>query len=766
MARLLTPIDIAAMVAEGREVDWPAALDAAAAQDRPLLEQLRVMASVAQSTGAMGDDEPLPRAWGPFEVIAPIGRGSYGVVLRARDTRVDREVALKLLPASAGREERRFFLEEARALARVRHPNVVSVYGADEFGGVPGLWMELVEGLPLDEALARDGPLSARETAIAGLDLCSALSAVHAAGLVHRDIKTGNVVREVGGRIVLMDFGAVQLAAPARTAMGTPLFMAPELFEGAPASASTDLYALGVVLFTLATGEFPVEGMSIDAIRTAHRDGGRRLARDVRPALSASLASVLDRAVSPDPRERFGSAASMQRALAAALDLGLGSRRPARAVPLWMALVIALVAASAGLAGGWFARITTGDDVARRLTDGEWAVVNGHRDLGHSRAEAGNWTGAASALHTAATVFHEAYGPLTAAAAFDVSSAAFATARGGDRGRAEEEYTSVLFALAGAAGEGHPLAAAVETARATDARERGHFEQGAAAAIRALRVRARMLGLDPGEEQGVPGWNVGILARALASHRIDTDADADWLPDAIEVAAGLDPNNVDTHGDGVRDGERDANANGVADGLEWGLVADPNRVVGSFGSADPVNVGARVLARGRGTPVRLAGTERQWDVRSSDKAAYVMALTDQQKRWAAQRGWRLMLRAQPIAGQTYATVDLLPHGRQFAISAYAAPGRPPIVRLVSQTMPRVSLDFDFPTRRSAPLLVLDYDPVRGTARFVSDGEVKTVDYGGLGNLQAGRGLVWGVTNNLGDAPVAEGRFELVALEIR
>src|SRR5262249_11140650 len=155
-----------------------------------------------------------PFRWGPLEVRHRIGSGSFGEVFVARDPRLQREVALKLRRAGALERSKRW-LDEARRLARVRHPNVVTVYGADQHDGRGGLWMELVHGRTLEERLRHEGPLGAREGALIGAELCAALAAVHGQGLVHGDVKTHNVMREGApgasrdaGRIVLMDFGS------------------------------------------------------------------------------------------------------------------------------------------------------------------------------------------------------------------------------------------------------------------------------------------------------------------------------------------------------------------------------------------------------------------------------------------------------------------------------------------------------------------------------------------------------------------------------
>src|SRR5262249_33548864 len=143
-------------------------------------------------------------------------------------------------------------VSEARLLARVRHENVVTVYGADVVNGQVGLWMELIHGRRLDALVATDGPFVAQDAAKIGVALCGALAAVHQAGLLHRDVKAQNVMREARGRVVLMDFGAGrELMDETAHPVGTPVYLAPEVLAGQPASIQSDIYSLGVLLFFL-----------------------------------------------------------------------------------------------------------------------------------------------------------------------------------------------------------------------------------------------------------------------------------------------------------------------------------------------------------------------------------------------------------------------------------------------------------------------------------------------------------------------------------
>jgi TolB-like protein/Flp pilus assembly protein TadD len=207
-------------------------------------------------------------------------------------------------------------VNEGRLLARIRHPNVISVFGADVFEGFVGIWMELVNGKTLKDFQQEHGTYSSQEAVLIGVDLCRALAAVHRVGFVHRDIKAQNVMREAGGRIVLMDFGAAGIThvgpAAVMSIKGTPLYLAPEVLEGDPSTVQSDLYSLGVLLYYLVSGEFPVTGRSLDELRTAHARRRRRLLRDVRPDLPFAFVRAIDDATAAEPHQRPDSAGAME----------------------------------------------------------------------------------------------------------------------------------------------------------------------------------------------------------------------------------------------------------------------------------------------------------------------------------------------------------------------------------------------------------------------------------------------------------------------
>jgi len=284
-------------------------------------------------------DSPSPSAgipeardqWGPFRLLARVGAGGFGEVYRAWDPNLEREVALKLLLPGAvgGDEEYKAMLREARAMASVQHENIVHVYGIDRHDGRVGFWTDFVKGKTLSALLGQQGPFGYREAALIGIDLSRALSAVHRAGLLHRDIKAENVMREEGGRILLMDFG---LSAGERTIMtqlaGTPNYMAPELFDGGKASVCTDIYAMGVLLYYLVIGEYPARltGLSIQEAKIAL--GHRTPLMDLRSDLPEPFLRTVRIAMELDPHKRFASAGQLAEGLTECLGSGLSSITP------------------------------------------------------------------------------------------------------------------------------------------------------------------------------------------------------------------------------------------------------------------------------------------------------------------------------------------------------------------------------------------------------------------------------------------------------
>jgi serine/threonine protein kinase/tetratricopeptide (TPR) repeat protein len=344
-------------------VDWNAVESSADDSARGLLRELHVIANISAAHQRAADadatasrvvpfsrsDETLHHGlthWGRLVLRERLAHGADGEVYRAFDTRLQREVALKLVHQDHNEPQVARFLNEARLLARVRHANVVTVFGADVIDGTPGIWMELIAGVTLQGLVSRQGPFGAQEAALIGAELCRALAAIHQAGILHRDIKAQNVMREAGGRIVLMDFSVSAAESTAGGVAGTPVYLAPELFAGKSASPQSDLHSIGVLLFYLVTGTYPIAGTSVAQIAQAHEQGLRKRLRDARADLPTTFVATVERAMSADPAARPGSAGELEDLLMQSLPgpaIGTGSE-PVLTRLRWPLLVAAALA--------------------------------------------------------------------------------------------------------------------------------------------------------------------------------------------------------------------------------------------------------------------------------------------------------------------------------------------------------------------------------------------------------------------------------------
>jgi eukaryotic-like serine/threonine-protein kinase len=313
--------ELAGAILDGGDIDWASAASTADDSERPILDQLRLLAAVADLHRVA-----KPEYWGHLRVLERIGRGAFGEVYRAWDTRLDREVALKLLPAAGSEEDEsratsidaNSIIHEGRLLARVRHANVVTIYGAERIEGRIGLWMEFVRGRTLEQILQGGKIFGADEAVAIGIELCNAIAAVHDAGLLHRDVKPHNVMLAPNGRVVLMDFGTGRELGDRSggSLAGTPLYLAPEVFGGEAASVASDVYSVGVLLYHLLTGSYPVRGRGLRDLRRAHERHERTEIAVARPDLPPKLAGIIERAIEPDPRYRYDSASSLAADLA------------------------------------------------------------------------------------------------------------------------------------------------------------------------------------------------------------------------------------------------------------------------------------------------------------------------------------------------------------------------------------------------------------------------------------------------------------------
>ncbi len=245
-----------------------------------------------------------------------------GKVYRATDKRLAREVALKVLPAEMAANSDRLarFHREARVLAALNHPNIVTIYSVEEAEGVHFLTMELIEGLTLDRLIPDGGLPIERITEVAGA-LADALSAAHEKGIIHRDLKPANVMVTKDGRIKVLDFGlaketqatldeASQICPKTRegVVMGTPLYMSPEQLSGGPIDHRTDIFSLGVILHEMATGKRPFSGGSLAELMSAILRDTPPALTEVRSDLPEELTHLVRRCLEKDPYDRFQTA--------------------------------------------------------------------------------------------------------------------------------------------------------------------------------------------------------------------------------------------------------------------------------------------------------------------------------------------------------------------------------------------------------------------------------------------------------------------------
>lgn len=265
--------------------------------------------------------------WGPFTLLEMVGQGATGEVWRAWDASLQRDVAIKFLQSNVsegGGVSPAGLLEEARAVARVRHPGVVTVHGIAEHDGRAGMWMEFLRGPTLATEIERRGGLPPREVARVGLQLAAALEALDQAGLVHRDLKPANIVLEADGRAVLADFGLgwrrALLDDETRRGAGTPMFMAPALLHGEPATPRSDLYALGVTLRWALAGRCPFHARGLEELKEEAARGPRTPLAEECPGAPAPLVEAIERAMETKPGAPRFSAADMSTLLRLALD--------------------------------------------------------------------------------------------------------------------------------------------------------------------------------------------------------------------------------------------------------------------------------------------------------------------------------------------------------------------------------------------------------------------------------------------------------------
>ena len=318
--------------------------------------------------GGDQSSDQLVQQVGRYQILERLGRGGMATVFRANDPTIGRDVALKFLHASLceGEDYRARFLQEARAAGGLSHPNIVVVHDVGEIEGRPYMAMELLSGISLSEELEKSKTIAVHDVVVMGIQLARALDYAHGRGIIHRDIKPGNIMRLAGSRTIkVTDFGIAHIDDNAggesslRTrvgdVLGTPQYMSPEQTRGDKLDGRSDLFSVGIVLYQMITGVRPFRGDSLVAVATKIANEEAPPIDRERADVPASLRRVVDRCLAKQPAQRFQSGGELANALVkvlAELDEAIREKERPRIVPLrvkWAAMMGLIVAVVMGL---------------------------------------------------------------------------------------------------------------------------------------------------------------------------------------------------------------------------------------------------------------------------------------------------------------------------------------------------------------------------------------------------------------------------------
>jgi serine/threonine protein kinase len=264
----------------------------------------------------------LPATIGRYHVVELIGRGAMGLLFRAHDPVLGRQVAIKFMHSALSVADNRFrerFYREAQAIARLQHPNIISVFEFGEEQGTPYIVMEYLKGASLDELMNSAAPLSVDDSVTIVADLCDALHCAHEHGVIHRDVKPGNILILEDGSLKLIDFGIAKLSASTLThigeVVGTVPYMSPEQVDGAKVDWRSDIFSASVVLYELLSGKKPFDGETPTAIVGKILHASPAPLTSIARSLPHVLVTLVERGLSKNPAHRFDSADHLALAL-------------------------------------------------------------------------------------------------------------------------------------------------------------------------------------------------------------------------------------------------------------------------------------------------------------------------------------------------------------------------------------------------------------------------------------------------------------------
>ncbi|GEM_PF-1404261 len=300
------------------------------------------------------DDMFVGKRIGQVQILSKLGEGGMGAVYKGRHLALNKEVAVKIMsPALMGEVHKKRFLREARAAARLEHPNIVQVYDAGEFEGYNYITMQFIDGCSLGDKVAKSGRVDQLEALRIIRDAARGLAHAHKNGMIHRDIKPDNIMLTKSGQVKVADFGLVKsadvekdLGLSRSMLMGTPHYMAPEQFEGAPPDPRVDIYALGVTFYELVTGKRPFEGKTAFKVMEAHLRRKPPRPEDVVSEIHPEISRIILKMLEKEPEKRYQSMDELIEDLNRAEQILTGKKPEGKKVSAGLFVGIAVVAAA------------------------------------------------------------------------------------------------------------------------------------------------------------------------------------------------------------------------------------------------------------------------------------------------------------------------------------------------------------------------------------------------------------------------------------